>query len=441
MPNGTMQRSSLVKDTLIYSLGAFLIKAFGFFLIPVYTRFLTVEEYGVLALLSIILQFVSFVLLLGVSSAAMRFYFDGLSDADYQRRVYGNALIILLIFPGLLLAFALPIGKSLAPRFLPSIPFFPYIFVIFLIGLCNPIQRLVLGLMRVRRQAVQYIAYSVSLFLLQTGAIILAVVWWKAGIRGIVYAQLAANAVFWGIGVAIVGRYAKFSFSTDIAKRLLYFGLPLIPFFIFIWINDASGRFMLERYSNLRDLGIFALALQFSHMLGFLSRALENSMLPFFYETAQLPKASEVLGNFATNYFVLFGLAALFTLVVAQPLVLIAADTKFHEATTYIPIIILAGWLEIVFNIFYWNLMHSKRTQLISALLGASAVLMVGMLFLLLKTLGLGIRGAVLAMVVIALLKDVAGYFLSQHYFKLKYSLPKIVMSSFLLVIAGLIIY
>jgi len=87
---------------------------------------------------------------------------------------------------------------------------------------------------------------------------------------------------FWGIALAIVGRYAKFSFSKELAGKLFLFGLPLIPFFIFLWINEASGRFMLERYASLRDLGIFALALQFSNMLGFLGSALENSNAAFF---------------------------------------------------------------------------------------------------------------------------------------------------------------
>jgi O-antigen/teichoic acid export membrane protein len=436
-----MRNSTLVKDSFVYSLGAFLIKAFGFFLIPVYTRFLTVEEYGILALLNIILQLASFVLLLGVSSAAMRFYFDGQADADYQKRVYGNALVLLLIFPSLLIVLALPVGKSLATRFLPSVSFFPYIFVILLIGLCNPVQKLVLGLMRVRRRAKQYVTYTLSLFLLQTGAVILGVVFMRAGLKGVVYAQLAANTVFWGIALSIVGRYAKFSFSKEMAGKLFLFGLPLIPFFIFLWINEASGRFMLERYASLRDLGIFALALQFSHMLGFLGSALENSMLPYFYETAQDQKASEILGGFATKYFVLFGLVSLLTFTIARPLLLIAADAKFHEAILYIPIMVFAGWLDINFNIFYWSLMHSKRTYLISTLLGLSALLMVTLLFVLLKTMGLGIRGLVYAMVAVALFKNIFGYFLSQRYFKLKYNSSKIALSTLTILTAGFAIH
>jgi O-antigen/teichoic acid export membrane protein len=418
--------SSLVKDSFIYTLGAFLIKAFGFFLIPVYTRFLSVEEYGILALLNVILQLASFVLLLGVSSASMRLYFDAEADEDYRKRVYGNALILLLVFPTLLILLTLPVGSSLAKRFLPSVPYLPFIFVILLVALCDPVQKLALGLMRVRRQARNYVAYTMSLFLLETAAVIVAVVLMKKGLKGVVFSQFAANLVFWGIAAAVVARFARFSFSRTVFKSLFFFGVPLIPFFVFMWLNEASGRFMLERYASLRDLGIFALAVQFSNLLSFLGSALENSMLPYFYETAQRPDGSKVLGKFASRYFILFGLVSLLTFAVAQPLVLFAADAKFHEAIIYIPLIVLTGWLTLDFNIFYWSLMHSKKTSIISTLVGSSALIMIGLLFLFLKELKLGIRGVIYAMVLVALGKLAAGYLISQRHFRINLQLSMI---------------
>jgi O-antigen/teichoic acid export membrane protein len=435
-----MQNSSLVKDSFIYSLGAFLIKAFGFFLIPIYTRFLTVEEYGSLALLNVILQLASFVLLLGVSSASMRLYFSAGADEGYRKQVYGNALILLLIFPTVLFLLTLPIGYSLSRRLLPAVPYFPYIFVILLVALCDPVQKLVLGLMRVRRQAKNYVIYTMSLFILETAAVIVAVVVLKKGLKGVVYSQFVAAFIFSGIAAAAVAKFARFSYSKTVSKSLFLFGVPLIPFFIFMWINEASGRFMLERYASLRDLGIFALAVQFSNMLSFLGSALENSMLPYFYETAQNSGGPDVLGRFAGRYFVLFGLVSLLTFAVAQPLVLVAADAKFHEAIVYIPLIVLVGWLNINFNIFYWSLMHSKKTSIISGLVGTSAFLMIVLLYVFLKELRLGIWGVIYAMVAVALGKIAAGYLISQRYFRLRLQLPMIGYAAGVIILGAAVI-
>jgi len=116
--------STLVKTSAVYGAGAILTKAFSFILIPLYTRYFTVEEYGILALLNIMLQLVSFVFLLGVSTAAMRFYFNPDADELYRRQLYGNALL-LLIFPMVLFLSMGPLAYLLVDRFLPSIPFFP----------------------------------------------------------------------------------------------------------------------------------------------------------------------------------------------------------------------------------------------------------------------------------------------------------------------------
>jgi O-antigen/teichoic acid export membrane protein len=164
-------------------------------------------------------------------------------------------------------------------------------------------------------------------------------------------------------------------------------------------------------------------------------------MLPYFYERAQHPQAPEILGKFALKYFAFFGLGSLFTFVIARPLVLIAADAKFHDAVTYIPMIILAGWLNINFNIYYWSLMYSKKTSVISTLVGISAGLMVGLLFLFLQEMQLGIQGVVYALVIVALFKNVAGHFLSQRYLKLRVDILKIAASFLAIVLAGLVIH
>jgi len=54
--------------------------------------------------------------------------------------------------------------------------------------------------------------------------------------------------------------------------------------------------------------------------------------MPYFYETAQKSNGPEILGQFATKYLAFFGLIALFTLVIARPLVLIMADQDLSQA-------------------------------------------------------------------------------------------------------------
>jgi len=160
-------------------------------------------------------------------------------------------------------------------------------------------------------------------------------------------------------------------------------------------------------------------------------------MLPFFYETAQDQKASEILGGFATKYFVLFGLVSLLAFTIARPLLLLAAHSKFHEAINYIPFIVLAGWLNIDFNIFYWSLMHSKKTYLHLDFAWGISHIDDRTAFCFAQDHGTRNLGVVYAMVAVALFKNVIGYFLSQRYFKLRYHSSKIVLGSTLTILTA----
>lgn len=433
--------STLVKTSAIYGIGAILTKAFGFILIPLYTRYFTVEEYGILALLNIMLQLVSFVFLLGVSTAAMRFYFNPNADELYRRQLYGNALLLLLIFPMVLFLSMGPLAYLLVERFLPSIPFFPYVFIVLLSGLFIPIRNLTLGLLRVQKRAKVYVIYTFSFFLIQAIGIIIAVAWLGYGLKGQLYAQLLATMIFWMIAIIIAKKNARLFFSWSLSKNLLFFGVPLIPFFVFTWVNAASGRFMLERYVSLRDVGLFTLAAQFSGLIILLGGAFDNAFMPYFYETAQKSNGPEILGQFATKYLALFGLIALFTLVIARPMVMIMADSKFHEAIDYIPFLLFASCLALIYKWFHWSLMHSKRTGILSVMTGTYAVCMIGLLLLFLKQWRMGIKGVIYVMIIVGIVKVISGYLISQKYFKTRFNVRKLGATALAISVSALLIH
>jgi glycosyltransferase involved in cell wall biosynthesis len=64
----------LVKHTGIYGLGTILSRSVGFLLIPLYTRFLTPADYGVLELLDLTMFFSGIFCMMGISAAVFRFY-------------------------------------------------------------------------------------------------------------------------------------------------------------------------------------------------------------------------------------------------------------------------------------------------------------------------------------------------------------------------------
>ena len=82
----------LVKDSLIYGIGTVSRSLIGFILIPLYTRYLTTEEYGILALALVALASLNILFELGMSKALFRFYFETETESD-RSTVIGTCLL------------------------------------------------------------------------------------------------------------------------------------------------------------------------------------------------------------------------------------------------------------------------------------------------------------------------------------------------------------
>lgn len=431
---------TLIKDSTIYGLGTLLTRSARLLLLPIYTRYLSVAEYGALSLLNLILEIITYFCLLGVGMAATRFYFEKDATDAYQRQVYGNATFLMLVLPIVVVAVAGPAVWWLAGRYLASIAFFPYIAVILAIGLLTPLIKLLSGLLRVQRRPYTFIGFNLGFFLVQTAAIVAALVWLEAGLAGQVYSQLLANVLFAVAALVILVRYSRPQLNAPLAWRMLAFGIPLIPFFIFTWMESAAGRFALEQFVDLKQVGIFALAAQFAGLMALWATALDNALLPHFLDRARDDQAGAELGLLTSRYVALFGLMGLVIIVFAKPTIIIMAAADYHEAARYVAPLALSTWLFVANKPVSWSLTQGRRTGLLSTLHGGSMLLLVIGLLLFLGPMGLGIMGVIYATIAANLFALVAGYLISRQGFRMQMPWGKLLAMVSVIVAGGVVL-
>ena len=410
---------SLVKDSIVYGVGSLLTRALGLLLIPLYTRYLDISQYGTLALLNLILQQVSFVCLLGISTAAMRHYFDPGADEAQRQSVYGTATTLLIFFPAVALVILVPLTWILVSHYLPSVAFLPYVLVTLLTGLFTPMTKLLQGLLRVRRQPLLFTGFNLS---------------------GQIYAQLFSQGAFAGVSLLLLTRYARPRHDRAMARELLRYGLPLVPFFIFLWLYEGAGRFMLEHYTDLGRVGIFALAAQFAGLISVAATALDNVMLPSFLETAGKAGGGQQLGNLVCKYVTWLGLLGLAIMVIASPAIHIVATEKYYEAEHCVTPLVLAFWLSIGRSPVGWSLNHSKRSATLSWLNGLTVAVLIGLLALFLGYLDLGINSVAAALIGANIFGIVLGYGLAQRHFPLRVPALRFALTATVMLGGGAII-
>ena len=87
----------VVANSIIYSISGLLLKCFSLFLLPLYTSYLTTEDYGITSVATSFAATMGYVVSLSLFSAVVRFYVDLKDDPKKLSRFYGTVVVFSLL--------------------------------------------------------------------------------------------------------------------------------------------------------------------------------------------------------------------------------------------------------------------------------------------------------------------------------------------------------
>ena len=117
---------SLVRDTTFYSAGLILRRGLGVLTLPIYARFLSSADFGIIAIVTTVRDLLTVLYEMGTPNSSARFYYDCRTDLE-RRRLFGSLFLFLLGIWVLCSALVLAFGESLWRVVVPEIPFYPYV--------------------------------------------------------------------------------------------------------------------------------------------------------------------------------------------------------------------------------------------------------------------------------------------------------------------------
>lgn len=271
------------KDSLIYGIGKGLKKFIGFLLLPVYTRALSPEEFGILDTLAsgvfLMIVFFNF----GLNSAVSFYYFKPEDEQERGSILYTVFILrLLVVIPSLILClFAWPLSRLLfgSEQYASAI-LLSFIQIPFSMLLSE--QEMVF---RLKRNAWGYNIATLLKSLINIGCGVLLVVQFKMGVNGAQLATLISTlavVLFSYFSYTSKQYFPKFNLSW--AKEMFKFGFPLIWAGLAVWVYQLSDRFFLIHYKDLEEVGFYSIGSTFSQPIGLLNLAVQMSFGTLFYQ-------------------------------------------------------------------------------------------------------------------------------------------------------------
>ena len=330
----------ITKHSLIYGLGSIIGNVISFFLIPLYTRFLTTADYGILSSMSAVESVLTIFFTLALHGAVLKFYFDytGTKRKEMISSIWFFQMLFAIILSILLYFYS----GTLAKIVFKDLQMQPYlklvvIRVFFSIGALIP-----LALYRAQEKSLRFIFFILLTAILGVFLNIYFVVILKKGALGSLQGGVITAVILFILYLLFFYKDTNFCFRLDIIYKALLFSLPLVPHLLGGWIMNLSDRVLLQRLSSARELGLYALGCNFALILSIVVLAINNAWVPFFFSVAEKKEGQITVSKLLTYYFLFICLIALALSIFSKEITTIMAAVNYREAYRVIPVIVLS---------------------------------------------------------------------------------------------------
>jgi len=378
----------LARSSLTYGAGNYGVKLVGFFLIPVYTRYLLPADYGILALVSAFNRILFILLNVGQSTALFRFYYDH-DEPEARARVIAASLWVVLLYSLPLALVMLALSHVIASTLLGDGALYPLVAIGVLTMGSRVVLRLPFSVMRAQRRDTAYASWNLTRTALSAGLAILFVVGLEMGVRGVLLSALAAEVVLLTCLVSIVIKTLRIGWTPEQTQAQLWFGLALVPAGLSAFIMDLSDRLFLRWYATMDDVGLYSLGYRFGEIIFFVVTAIQLAWPQFVFGNRKLKEAPRLYAYASTYYvagllFLVLGLSLL-----APEVIAVMTTPAFQGAAVVVPIVAMAGLCQGICSIGSIGIMFQKRPIVRAYAIATAAVLNLGLNYLLIPRYGM----------------------------------------------------
>lgn len=406
-------KQGLLRDTLVYGVSAILSRGLSFIVLPIYTRILSPADYGALDMITVVGSLANLVVALEVTQGLVRFLGD-VGSIEERRRLSSTALVFTLAAYATCFLAAMLFSTWITDHLLGDTRFLGAMQIGLGIIAVNGCFYLLQNQLRYELKSFAYAQASLLYAILVTGLGLLLGYGLGFGLEGVLLSQLIAAALsalmcLWHLR----GTY-RLVFDNKWLKTMLLFSMPLVPSGLATFLTLYANRLLLNATATLEDVGLFGVAARIAGIVSLLIVGLQSSLTPWIYANYRDPETPARLAK-VTEWFTAAALLTCLTLgILSHEIMQLLVAPQFVASAPLVMPIALAAILGQMY-IFFPGIAIAKRTNNQLAIFAVTAVVSVGLNWLLIPAWG--VRGAAIATLLASLVFVGLWFVVSQRYY------------------------
>lgn len=251
----------ILTDALTYGSAQLLGQFVSFLLLPLYTSYLTKEDYGILAMLTILIAVFGPAFRLGLQGSVFRYVSRAKSDRA-RRRVISTAYVAAIASISFGLAVSLLFARPLTHALVGDAPV--YLVSITLVSASLlAINDIPQSLLRLERRVKTVCLANLASLVASAGSTIYLVAGLEWGVFGYVIGTLMGVVVQTVLCVLTAPKFSVLRFRRRQLRILLSYGLPFVPHHLQAVGLAYLGQYVIRVFVSLEEAGMYNIALKF----------------------------------------------------------------------------------------------------------------------------------------------------------------------------------
>ena len=413
-----------IKNLFIYLIPSLVSAVIPIVTLPIFTRILTVEDYGIYALGIVYGTFVSGIANFGLTIGYERNFFENKESKEKQGTLLFSVLsfvVITFVFLGLITYLLQSNISSLliGDRKWGNIIFLSYCAV----GISS-LKMYYLTYFKNTNNAKQFSIYSIDEAILNVIFSFVLIYYFNSGIIGLVLGQLfGSSIVFFILKIKFI-RLLSFRPNLNVLKSCLYISLPLTPRIFFGVIGNQFDKYMINLLGSVGGVGVYNLGQKISYVVFNFMTAIQNVNSPHVYDL-MFKKGEEggsEIGKYLTLPLYISAFIGLIISLFSEEILFILTPSSYHGAVDIITV------LSLLYVTYFFGkqpqLIYAKKTRITSYLTIFSIVMNILINIPFIKYWGA--EGAAYGTLLAGILSSLVTFYYSQKYFNIVWEYEKI---------------
>jgi O-antigen/teichoic acid export membrane protein len=321
----------LLRHSAIYGLGTIVARVVAVLLLPLYTRYLSPSDYGLIETLVALSAVLTAIVAQGMKSAFFRFYFD---SAEPERRllVVRTAFWYVLAASTAVLVAGTALAQPISWLLFHTRSHDGLVIAAF-VGLWAALNyEQMTSLFRVEQRSGAYVTATLANVAITIAATVVLVVVFDKGPLGVLIGNFTGTLAVYVALLAYSRSALGLQFDRSLYRAMNRFGLPLVPSAVALWMTNFSDRFFLVKLADPHEVGLYSIGVRIASAIVLLLTAFRMAWPAFAYSIDDDREAKRTY-SFVLTYVVYFCCWLALTLGLLAPWILQLVTTEpFYPA-------------------------------------------------------------------------------------------------------------